>query len=184
MKHSIAPGIHNVAHRRNLRKREVGSKSERSRAGEREENGGEEGRGEGGGEKETKSERRKEGMEKVGDHFFFVGKREGRAPGRKRTHELIMATCIFSSPPRFFSLGSNRFARPAREAKYESDICSFLHRPAARSLNGRGNATWLPVSRSITWKNTRCDGRDSRKWHTYEHELSYDPRKPKVALFI
>jgi len=55
MKHSIAPGIHNVAHRRNLRKREVGSKSERSRAGEREENGGEEGGG------RRKRQRAKEG---------------------------------------------------------------------------------------------------------------------------
>lgn len=79
--------------RRNLRKRDTMNDSERSRARERER------------------------TEKVDDRFVFIGEKGiERAPGRKRTHELIMATCVPPPSPRFLSLGSSRFARPVREA--------------------------------------------------------------------
>lgn len=58
-----------------------------------------------------------ERTEKVDDRFVFIGEKGiERAPGRKRTHELIMATCVPPPSPRFLSLGSSRFARPVREA--------------------------------------------------------------------
>jgi len=92
MKHSIAPGIHNVAHRRNLRKREVGSKSERSRAGEREENGR-------GGERDK--ERKKEGGNGESGRSFLLRREKRRARTRQETDARInngYLYLLFSAP--------------------------------------------------------------------------------------
>jgi len=76
VKHSIAPGIRDVA-RRNLRKREVESKSERSRAGERERERRK--------EKETERKKEKERENRESGRSFLLRREKRRARTRQET---------------------------------------------------------------------------------------------------
>jgi len=86
MKHSIAPGIHNVAHRRNLRKREVGSKSEGKVEGWRK-RGKRGGGGEGGGRKRQRAKEGRREWRKWAIISSSSGKEKGAHPaGNGRTN--------------------------------------------------------------------------------------------------
>jgi len=75
VKHSIAPGIHDVA-RRNLRKREVESKSERSRAGERKREKK---------RKRDREEKEKEREDRESGRSFLLRREKRRARTRQET---------------------------------------------------------------------------------------------------